>query len=82
MEGSPSACRHRDRVRVGSVRPARGTSSNMWLKSWKHVAEELDRYRAGDADAFAVDETIHHYHRSAQELGYSAGPAAPQQILR
>ena len=33
-----------------------------------HVAEELDRYRAGEVDAFAVDETIHQYHRAAQEL--------------
>ena len=34
----------------------------------EHVAEELDRYRAGEVDAFAVDETIHQYHRAAQEL--------------
>jgi hypothetical protein len=33
-----------------------------------HVADALDRYRAGEIDAFAVDETIHHYHRAAREL--------------
>jgi hypothetical protein len=33
-----------------------------------HVAADLDRYRAGDVDAYTVDETIHHYHRAAQEL--------------
>jgi hypothetical protein len=32
----------------------------------EHVAEELDRYRAGGVDAFAVDETIHQYRRAAQ----------------
>jgi hypothetical protein len=34
----------------------------------EHVAEKLDRYRAGEVDAYAVDETIHQYHRAAQEL--------------
>ena len=28
----------------------------------------IDRYRAGEIDAYAVDETIHHYHRAAAEL--------------
>lgn len=32
------------------------------------VAEELDRYRAGEVDAYAVDETMHQYRRAAQEL--------------
>ena len=34
----------------------------------EHVAEALDRYRVGEVDAYAVDETIHQYHRAAQEL--------------
>jgi hypothetical protein len=34
----------------------------------EHVAEALDRYRAGEVDAYAVDETIHQYHQAAQEL--------------
>jgi len=33
-----------------------------------HVAAAIDRYRAGEIDAYAVDETIHHYHRAAAEL--------------
>jgi hypothetical protein len=33
-----------------------------------HVADALDRYRAGDIDAFDVDEIIHHHHRGAAEL--------------
>jgi hypothetical protein len=33
-----------------------------------HVAAAIDRYRDGEIDAYAVDETIHHYHRAAGEL--------------
>lgn len=33
-----------------------------------HVARAVDRYRAGQIDAYAVDEAIHHYHRAAREL--------------
>ena len=33
-----------------------------------HVTAAIDRYRAGEIDAYAVDETIHHYHRAAGEL--------------
>ena len=33
-----------------------------------HVGAAIDRYRAGEVDACAVDETIHHYHRAATEL--------------
>ena len=33
-----------------------------------HVGAEIDRYRAGEIDAYAADETIHHYHRAAAEL--------------
>jgi hypothetical protein len=32
------------------------------------VGTEIDRYRAGEIDAYAADETIHHYHRAAAEL--------------
>ncbi|GLV12090.1 MULTISPECIES: hypothetical protein [Mycobacterium] len=34
----------------------------------EHIASAIDRYRAGEIDAYAVDETIHHYHRAAREL--------------
>jgi hypothetical protein len=33
-----------------------------------HVAAAIDRYRAGEIDAYAVDEAIHHYHRAAGNL--------------
>jgi hypothetical protein len=32
------------------------------------VGAEIDRYRAGEIDAYAADEAIHHYHRAAAEL--------------
>ncbi len=32
-----------------------------------HVGAEIDRYRADEIDAYAADETIHHYHRAAAE---------------
>jgi len=50
----------------------------------EHVAEELDRYRAGEIDAYAVDETIHQYHRAAQELWkscWSGGVGANTEIV-
>jgi len=33
-----------------------------------YVVAAADGYRAGEIDAFALDETIHHYHRAAGEL--------------
>ena len=33
-----------------------------------YVAVVIDGYRAGEVDAYTVDETIHHYHRAAREL--------------
>lgn len=33
-----------------------------------HVGAALDRYRAGEVDAYDMDETIHRYHRAAGEL--------------
>jgi hypothetical protein len=32
------------------------------------IEAAIDRYRTGEIDACAVDETIHHYHRAAAEL--------------
>jgi hypothetical protein len=32
------------------------------------VAGSIDRYSAGEIDAYAADETIHHYHHAAAEL--------------
>ena len=33
-----------------------------------HAGAAIDRYRAGQTGAHAVDDTIHHYHRAAAEL--------------
>lgn len=33
-----------------------------------NAAAAVDRHRAGELDAYTVDETIHHYHRAAGEL--------------
>ena len=33
-----------------------------------HVAEAVDRFRAGEVDAFAVDDLIHQYKQAAREL--------------
>ncbi len=33
-----------------------------------YIASAIDGYRAGEVDAYTVDETIHHYHRAAREL--------------
>jgi len=32
------------------------------------VGAAIDRYRTGEIDAYAMDETIHRYHRAAAEL--------------
>jgi hypothetical protein len=34
----------------------------------RHIEAAIDRYRAGEIDAYAVDEMIHRYHRAAAEL--------------
>jgi len=34
----------------------------------EHVAEAVDRRRAGELDAFEVDAVIHQYHRAARRL--------------
>lgn len=34
----------------------------------EHVREALVRYDAGEIDVFDLDDTIHHYKRSAREL--------------
>lgn len=33
-----------------------------------HVAAAIDDWRAGSADAYDVDEVLHHYQRAAREL--------------
>jgi hypothetical protein len=45
----------------------------------EHVAEALERYRAGELDVHDVDEVIHRYHKATQELWkfcFSSGSGA------
>ena len=49
-----------------------------------HVANVLDGYRAGELDAYAVDETIHHYHRAAGQLWkfcWASGSSAHLELI-
>lgn len=34
----------------------------------EYITAAVDGYRTGEIDAYAVDETIHHYHQAAREL--------------
>jgi hypothetical protein len=34
----------------------------------EHVAEAIERYRAGELDVHDVDDVIHRYHKATQEL--------------
>ena len=34
----------------------------------EHVSDAIDRYRAGELDAYEVDEIIHQYHKATIEL--------------
>lgn len=34
----------------------------------RHVTDAVERYGSGEIDTYALDETIHHYHRANQEL--------------
>jgi hypothetical protein len=34
----------------------------------EYVTAAIDRYPAGEIDAYTVDETIHRYHRAVREL--------------
>ena len=54
--------RQADRALVGAYHEAR------LGELVDHVAEAVDRFRAGELDAFAVDDVIHQYHRAAREL--------------
>ncbi len=50
----------------------------------EHIASAIDRYRAGEVDAYTVDETIHHYHRAAHELWkfcWSGGGGAHVEVI-
>jgi hypothetical protein len=48
------------------------------------TSDAVHPFRSGEQDAFAVDETIHRYHRARASSGSSAGWAAsaPERIAR
>jgi hypothetical protein len=49
-----------------------------------YVTAVADRYRAGEIDAYTVDETIHHYHRTAGELWkfcFSGGGGSHDELI-
>jgi len=55
----------------------------------ERVAVAVDAFRAGELDAFEVDDVLHHYQRAAQELwkfcwlaGASAGVETTASVLR
>ena len=50
----------------------------------EYVTAAFERYRAGELDAYDVDEAIHHYHRAARELWkfcWSGGGGTPTDII-
>ena len=53
-------------------RAARRARTRTTNRSWPNFSAtsgvEIDRHRADEIDAYAADETIHHYHRAAAEL--------------
>ena len=59
---STKAERHAARERVSAYH------QEQLAELLSHVTAAIDRYRAGEIDAYAMDETIHHYHRAASEL--------------
>ena len=44
------------------------TTKRSWAELLSHIEAAIDRYRAGEIDAYVMDETIHRYHRAAAEL--------------
>jgi len=54
--------------RSWAPRPNGAPRGNLLAELLSHVAAAIDRYRAGEIDAYAADETIHHYHRAAGNL--------------
>ena len=66
----------RGNVRLQAPKPNAAPPTNAWaaitnpglIKLLSHVAAAIGRYRAGEIDAYVVDETIHHYHRAAGDL--------------
>ena len=47
-----------------------------------HVGEAVDRFRAGELDAFGVDEVLYQYSRAAKELWKFCNYVAPEIAAR
>ena len=50
----------------------------------EYLTATVDGYRAGEIDAYDVDEAIHHYHRAARELwkfSWSGGGGTHTEII-
>jgi hypothetical protein len=60
--GSSKAERRAARAAVGAYHEAE------LARLIDHVREGLERYDAGEIDAFELDELIHHYKRATQKL--------------
>jgi hypothetical protein len=58
----------RGRVGESPARSWRRTTRRSSPGWWEHVAEAIERYRAGELDVHDVDEVIHRYHKATQEL--------------
>ncbi|MEU4517463.1 hypothetical protein AB0F52_01960 [Amycolatopsis sp. NPDC024027] len=43
-----------------------------------HVADAVDRHRAGELDAFEVDKVIHQYQRAARQLWTFCGQSGTE----
>jgi len=61
-QGDTKAARRAARVVVGNYHEAQ------LAELIEHVRGALVRYDAGEIDVFDLDDTIHHYKRSAREL--------------
>jgi hypothetical protein len=59
---STKAERHAARERVSACH------QEQLAELLSHVTAAIDRYRAGEIDAYAMEETIHRYHRAAAGL--------------
>ena len=47
-----------------------------------HVGEAVDRFRAGELDAFGVDEVLYQYSRAAKELWKFCNYVSPESAAR
>jgi hypothetical protein len=76
LTGTCTAAPIRDTVPIVSTKAERNAArqrvsayhESQLAELISHVGVAIDSYRGGELDAYAVDETIHHYHRAAGNL--------------